>query len=397
MVTNAHLVWPFDTARVVFPDGTEFDAAPVVGWDMLADLAVLGPLDVAADALPLVDGEDSPIGTDLFLIGYPAEVDDFPQPTLVQGLLSRVREWGSIGMTYFQTDAPLVGGQSGGALVSNEGHLIGISGFLFTEANFGVVASAADISPRIQQIVVGDDPSALGQRLVPLGEGSRQHEVVLGNFWAQAAFVVNEPAGTEIDIRLTGDNDGNVVVYDSLGTEVLYLDDGHTGLEAGSVVLDYAEPHYVVVSQWTEEPGVFTLTSNRPIAPLQDPDDGKQIAVGQSARGNIDFVGDSDHFFVHLTVGETVEIVVSSILADSYLTIDYFGATVEQVIFDDDSGGGVFGFDASIVYRAPHTGSYFAIVEDTNLLAPGGYVITVHPAAPGAVPTTTTWDSLLEG
>ena len=42
MVTNAHVVWPFDATRVVFPDGTEFGQAPVKGWDLLTDLAVLG-------------------------------------------------------------------------------------------------------------------------------------------------------------------------------------------------------------------------------------------------------------------------------------------------------------------------------------------------------------------
>ena len=148
VVTNAHVVWPFDTVRVVFPDGSEFHGVPVKGWDLLADLAVLGPIDAPTDTLALVDGESLPIGTDMFLIGYPGEVEEFPQPTIARGLLSRVREWESIGITYLQTDAPVIGGQSGGAAVSNMGEVIGISGLAFTEGNFGIVASSADISPR---------------------------------------------------------------------------------------------------------------------------------------------------------------------------------------------------------------------------------------------------------
>ena len=135
VVTNAHVVWPFDTVRVVFPDGSEFHGVPVNGWDLLAGLAVLGPIDAPTDTLALVDGESWPIGTDMFLIGYPGEVEEFPQPTIARGLLSRVREWESIGITYLQTDAPVIGGQSGGAAVSNMGEVIGISGLAFTEGS----------------------------------------------------------------------------------------------------------------------------------------------------------------------------------------------------------------------------------------------------------------------
>ena len=97
VVTNAHVVWPFDSARVVFPDGSEFHEVPVRGWDLLADLAVLGPINRPTDGLALSDGEGLPIGANLFLIGYPAETEKFPQPTIVRGLLSRVREWESVG------------------------------------------------------------------------------------------------------------------------------------------------------------------------------------------------------------------------------------------------------------------------------------------------------------
>ena len=31
VVTNSHVVWPFEQARIVFPDGTEFLGAAVVG------------------------------------------------------------------------------------------------------------------------------------------------------------------------------------------------------------------------------------------------------------------------------------------------------------------------------------------------------------------------------
>lgn len=66
VVTNYHVVWPFDAVWVVFPDGTELQNVPVVGWDPLADLAVLGPVNVSARPLELVDGESMAPGSELF-------------------------------------------------------------------------------------------------------------------------------------------------------------------------------------------------------------------------------------------------------------------------------------------------------------------------------------------
>ena len=83
----------------------------------MGDLAVIGPLDTDIPPLTLEDGEELPIGRDMLLIGYPAEFGEFPQPTITWGILSRYREWEQIGITYFQTDAAIAGGQSGGVLL----------------------------------------------------------------------------------------------------------------------------------------------------------------------------------------------------------------------------------------------------------------------------------------
>ena len=81
-----------------------------------------------------------------------------------------------------------------------------------------------------------------------------------------------------------------------------------------------------------------------------------------------------DHFLVYLTQGDKIEVVARSTLVDTFLTVDYPGAVDEQIIIDDDSGGGLFGVDSTIVYRAPHTEIYLVVVEDATLFAPGGYV-----------------------
>ncbi len=164
VITNRHVVYPFDTARVVFPNGAEFDGVPVQGWDLEADLAVLGPIDIATEPLPLIDGETTPIGADMYLIGYPAEFESFPQPTIVKGILSRLRQSESGRITYFQTDASIAGGQSGGALVSDTGAVIGISGSSIADGMFALVASSADLLPRIRQLIAGGGDPVEGDR-----------------------------------------------------------------------------------------------------------------------------------------------------------------------------------------------------------------------------------------
>ena len=53
LVTNRHVVYPSETARVVFPSGAEFDGVPVRGWELETDLAVLGPIDISMEPVPL--------------------------------------------------------------------------------------------------------------------------------------------------------------------------------------------------------------------------------------------------------------------------------------------------------------------------------------------------------
>jgi S1-C subfamily serine protease len=173
VVTNAHVVWPFGKVRVVFPDGREFLDAPVLGSGLLDDLAVIGPLDTAIEPVELVDGEGLITGRDVFLIGYPGEPEEFPQPTITRGLISRQRQWDAISMTYFQTDATIAGGQSGRALVSENAEVIGISGLTFTEGGFGLAASASDVKVQIQGLIERGGHGRFGRPRNPLGRVPR--------------------------------------------------------------------------------------------------------------------------------------------------------------------------------------------------------------------------------
>ncbi len=380
IVTNAHVVWPFDSVRVVFPDGADFRNVPVIGWDLLVDLAVLGPVDARAQPLPMLDGEQMSVGAELYLVGYPAEVETYPETTMTRGILSRMREWEQVGITFFQTDAAITGGQSGGALVSDSGAVIGISGFrAFDE--FGLAASSADIVPRIRQLIAGRDPSGLGRRHLDLEHGALRHRITPQDYGE--AYIINEPHGTAVELGFVGANNVGLRIVDTYGNT---LAEGETG--SYSFVTRGNSPLFLLLLQFS---GEIALVSNRRLVRFDDPDRGHLLTVGQTYHGNIDFPTDIDYYFLDLQRGEKVDIAVRSILADPQLDVwSYQGETLAVQIRDQYSGGGLFGHDARIIFQAPHTGEYILRVENIHPIshAPAGYVISVGQAHTAEIPTS---------
>lgn len=158
IITNHHVVEPYDmVSRVVFPDGTELWNVPVVGWAPWVDLAVLGPVSVPIPPLSLGDGEGMASGSELFLVGYPAEPEFYPKPSITRGVLSRSYREPATGLTVLRTDAAAMGGQSGGAMVDARGQVVGVTmrgiahrgiSLVFTEAY-----SAVDYQELAERII----------------------------------------------------------------------------------------------------------------------------------------------------------------------------------------------------------------------------------------------------
>ena len=381
VITNYHVVWPYESVRVVFPDGTELENVPVVGWDPMADLAVLGPVDVSAQPLMLIDGEGTALGSELLLLGYPAEVDLFPQPTITRGILSGFREWERLGITYFQTDAAIAGGQSGGALVNSRGEVVGISTFSFSEAGFGLAASSAGIMPIAEKLIQGEFTSGLGDRRLPVGRGSFEVDLDLRNYWDTSAFVLDATAGTILEVGIEGSGDGWFHVSDPFGL-ILEVNDGYTGVEHGTVELLTGGVHFLQVEMASGESSSFDVSSSVRLIPLNDPDDGQAVAVDETVAGSLDHLLDWDWYSVRLNEGQTVRIATDSINVDTVLYVDFPKSRNNQVVSDDDSGGGLGG-NSELVYRAPHTGEYFIAVTEAEGNSSGGYYLSVEAAREG--------------
>ena len=127
IVTNFHVVLDA-TALAVGIEGIVFDAE-LVGRDPVFDIAVLRAPGLSAytDPLPFAPGDEVVIGQPAHVIGYPLGIGKSISTGIVSGvgrvLPLNTSSWLS---PFIQTDAPVSGGNSGGALVDDCGYLIGL-------------------------------------------------------------------------------------------------------------------------------------------------------------------------------------------------------------------------------------------------------------------------------
>lgn len=417
LLTNAHVVWPKEKVRVVFADGVEIEDAPVYNWDLMADLALIGPIEVDEPPLALVDGEDLIIGSDVYLIGYPGEVEEFPQPTISRGLISRLREWKPLNLTYFQSDATIAGGQSGGVLVSEIGEVIGISGFGFANNEFALVASAADLAPLVERMKEDTERTALISNRLSKDKASTQHEFTFGREPADLLLVFElgeddivtgsdpeEEEEKELDFEVEFAGGGDVAVYVqpawgySVGSAFLQNDQDDTitfvPRTEGLYFVRISRPENFDPEDAT---GTLILNADIDLTPYRELEEGlESLVVGDKIAGYIDYQGDVDVYTLSMKAGEVVYLLAESILVDPTLLVAIPQLDVDYADnpFDDDTGGGLFGTDAELSYKAPQDGLYYVLIEDYGS-GPGGYFITVDRPAedaptPMAPPPTAT-------
>ena len=377
IVTNRHVVWPYESVWATFPDGAWFDDVSVIGWDALSDLAALGPVDISVAPADLADEEDLAPGSELYLVGYPAETEAFPEPTISRGILSRFREWEWFGMTYLQTDASIAGGQSGGALVNNLGQVVGISTFSFSEAGYGLATSIIDDIPIVKELIMwGWDTAEPSRRRLPAGEGDFEYTVEIPDRWTAFTFVLHGEAGLILQVQLDGAGDGAFAIKGPGGL-IVGVDEGVSGTEYVELELDVDGPHFITVGMSSEQPQSFELSSNVLLTYFVDPDDGETIQVWETLTGNVDQLLDSDTFLLGLEEGESVAIFVESVSIDTSVAVEFPGFP-ETIAFDDDGAGGTFGTDSVLFYRALQAGSYVIIVSDATSASVGGYLLSVE-------------------
>ncbi|MDA1347362.1 MAG: hypothetical protein O3A47_00595 [Chloroflexi bacterium] len=361
LVAQARTVWPFDRVRIAFPGDDDSLDAPVLGWDLLSDIAVIGPVAVDAPAASTAPAETFSAGTALFRIGYPEA--SRRSPSISTTPVYRTYKWAGPGLTYL-----LTGPGTGGVLVSSEGEVVGLA------LGDGYAASVADVEAIARSLIEGGQPAGSGG--LALGAVELEHSVDLESRSRSSAFILTKPLATS-SIRVTSEVDVALDVVDVTGELVLTVDNVFSGVEAASIESVSAAPYFVIVSLIDGDSGSARLTADSALAPLRDTDDGGSISIGDTLVGAIHHPLDSDSFGIELSEGDVVEVVVESTTIDPVLSIDVSGATTVRAAPSTDAGPVIH--RAAIVYRPPKTGTYSISVSDATGRAVGGYVLTASP------------------
>ncbi|MDU0352818.1 DegQ family serine endoprotease [Paraglaciecola aquimarina] len=129
VVTNNHVVDNADDITVKLTDGREFKAKKL-GADAQSDIALLKIEPDELTAVPLADSDNLRVGDFVVAVGNPFGIGQ----TVTSGIVSALGRSGlNIGgyEDFIQTDAAINRGNSGGALVSLRGELVGINTAIF--------------------------------------------------------------------------------------------------------------------------------------------------------------------------------------------------------------------------------------------------------------------------
>ncbi|MDA0351721.1 MAG: serine protease [Chloroflexi bacterium] len=391
IMMNAHVVRPHDQVRVTFSNGDVRTNVVVKAWDLLADMVILElKSDAPVAPLPIVDHSSYPVGTEVYSIGYPGLPDGSHPLTVMNGKITGFRTWPALGIEYVESNIAVMGGMSGGALITATGQLIAFNEWSLNGTS-AVNPSAVDVAARLQAELAGQDVDHLGKRFPEAVGAIQNHQsFTLLDSLDEAFFVVPSIfTGTAlIELQAPGAawvgfvwDDGTVL--DSAESE-----------EAGMLTLSLeipalGMPIYVVVAQATDEAGTFVISSTAALSLIADSDDRQVITKSQLVWGQADIPFDRDIFVVPLEKGQRLGVAVDSLLVDQFVAVEFNDGTMELLEWDDDSGGGVWGLNPLLQFTAPVTGDYLLVIGGLLDSSTGGYIANISiTAAAGAVSPT---------
>ena len=164
ILTAAHVVNEADEIQIIFKDGQTL-TAKVEGLSRTADIAIIKTQGIIKNPKPakLGDSDKTKIGDQVMIIGSPMGL----YHSLSVGHISRKEKKGNhkgdfADMEFFQTDAAINTGNSGGPMFNMDGEVIGIvSSILSRSGGFEGIGFAATINI-IKKILINHSNTWLG-------------------------------------------------------------------------------------------------------------------------------------------------------------------------------------------------------------------------------------------
>lgn len=376
-LTNAHVVRPYRSARLVLADGSSVPDADVVAWDLQADLAILDLGKTIAAPELAKSSASGRRGERVFLVGYPLASTTAPTATITEGIISGAPlEW-TDGLTFHQTDAVIEDGQSGGVLVDGSGALLGITGG--SRGRFAVALDVADAIDRVERLLAGDDVDGIDDHLLPDpgGDGETDVDLVIRHRADVHVWVV--PGGTgDPPVTLTLTSDRPVGLYGMAAAGRLGHASGPPAKKLSlSIPFEATGPYAVKIEPVDSRGAKVSLHSSAPLTPLEDADDGRSVTVGSSLVGAADYAGDLDWYRFDAAKGEKVRVRASSASGDPALFIDRAGDDPMPLASGHDEGGPM-GVDDVVDFAVPADGEYLIVVHDVRFLGAGAYQLTIE-------------------
>ncbi|MFL7869168.1 MAG: serine protease [Anaerolineales bacterium] len=376
IMTAAHVVYPYKHVQVALPNG-QSERVPVHSVDLLADLAILGPLDdPQVRPLEIAFNVHLMSGDSVALLGFDASQENTStdmKPVLVEGTIVKQSSWTSEKLDFYHTDITPKEGFSGAPLFNDLGQVVGVANIAGGRPLKLIVPSLASLKSRINYSLeqTGDEPFDMS-RLDNQPPGVTKLQVSPGGTSSEMVAFLPEGAAGPWEMQVLRTN-VQVTIVDCFGEFV----DADWDEESHIFCVEDTSraPYFVrVVNKSKDSDGLFISSS--PLIPFKDPDDGRQLSIGETVYGVLDYPRDLDAFQITLNAGQEVVLSLQSFMIDPHIAIAPLGASV---VFarNDDNGRGLRGLDALVAYRAPVTGEYVIFTSSPLSGDIGGYMLSV--------------------
>ena len=365
IVTAAHVVWPNTVADVVFENGVEHKDVPVVSSDHLADLAFLGPISTSAPHVEFANVDNEKEGDSIFVIGYPESADGL---FVSAGYLQRVNYWRDADVADVHSRAEARLGMSGGPIVNDDSEVVGVQVQIYTNGSSRGTSSNV-VRNALKRIANGEEASPAGSRLLPKDQGVYEHNFALRGRGDTETFFFRDLSEASISIEFETSPHAEYA---------LFYENGYTNFRPAfrstrSGLQDsccYYGTWFVVVRQRYDLEREVAVKTSLPLVQYHDPDDGRQLQLGDTIYAVFDTINDVDRYTIDLKRGQRVGVRIES-LHEALTTLEYPGVAPYETV-------SVRGTLGEIEYQAPVDAEYFFVTQPNG--EKGGYTLSVFEA-----------------